>query len=183
MNSPISFRIEPDANQFTDAHPQIRTHSRTQNIALFYCTGFRVWLCFYHRSKTHQVEVTVNTFGEFLKEKRIQKGLTLRQCCADLKVDPSNWSKLERGINPAPKDERLVESWSEFFDLDFTEAERFRDLAALSRNEIPADMASDEKVLSMLPVFFRAARGNKLEGDKLHEFFEDIRKLNSPDKE
>lgn len=122
-------------------------------------------------------------FGELLKDLRIQKELTLRQCCADLKVDPSNWSKMERGVTPPPKDTKTLEKWATFFGLSGNAKGEFLDLASLARKEIPADVASDETVIAALPAFFRAVRGQELEGDRLKEFIEDLRAVHSPDKE
>jgi transcriptional regulator with XRE-family HTH domain len=123
------------------------------------------------------------SFGEHIKELRIQKELTLRQCCADLGVDPSNWSKMERDVTPPPKDISILERWAKFFGLAGQRKQEFFDLAALSRSELPEDIASDEKVLAALPAFFRAARGKDLEGKKLKQFIEDVRALHSPVKE
>jgi transcriptional regulator with XRE-family HTH domain len=120
-------------------------------------------------------------FGDKLKELRIQKRLTLRDCAAVLQVDPSNWSKFERSITPAPKDTEILESWAEYFSLAGQEKSAFFDLAALSRKQIPEDIADDARVMQALPAFFRAVRGKELEGDKLNQFIEDIRKLHSPD--
>ena len=55
-----------------------------------------VWCNLHHK-------ITMN-FGELIKNLRIGKQLTLRQCSAALGVDPSNWSKMERGVSPPPKD-------------------------------------------------------------------------------
>jgi len=122
------------------------------------------------------------TFGELIKDLRIRKELTLRQCCADLGVDPSNWSKMERGINPAPKDITILERWAKFFSLEGAAKQEFFDAAALSRQELPGDIASDEQLLGALPAFFRAVRGNELDGDKLQQFVADLRAVHSPDK-
>jgi transcriptional regulator with XRE-family HTH domain len=67
-------------------------------------------------AKTERNELFM-TFGALLKELRIVKELTLRQCSADLDVDPSNWSKIERNITPAPKDLAVLERWAAFFAL------------------------------------------------------------------
>jgi len=120
-------------------------------------------------------------FGDKLKELRIAKRLTLRDCAAILAVDPSNWSKFERSVTPAPKDITTLESWAEFFGLTGPDKAAFFDLAALSRQEIPADIAEDPRVMQALPAFFRAVRGKELEGDKLSQFIEDLRKVHSPD--
>ena len=93
----------------------------------------------------------MKTFGEQLKNLRIQKELTLRQCSEQIGVDPSNWSKFERGVNPAPKDIAILESWAAFFGLRGAAKQEFFDAAALSRRELPADIASDDKVLAALP--------------------------------
>lgn len=121
-------------------------------------------------------------FGELVKDLRIAKELTLRQCCIELKADPSNWSKMERGITPPPKDAKLLEGWAKFFGLAGDQKREFLDLAALARQEIPADMASDETVIAALPAFFRAVRGHELEGDRLLQFVEDLRAVHSPSK-
>ena len=119
-------------------------------------------------------------FGEQLKDLRILKRLTLRDCAAELQVDPSNWSKFERSITPAPKDIEVLEAWAGFFGLKREAKTAFFDLAALSRKQIPEDIADDARVMRALPAFFRAVRGKELEGDKLKEFIEDIRKIHSP---
>jgi len=120
-------------------------------------------------------------FGDKLKELRIQKRLTLRDCAAILQVDPSNWSKLERSITPAPNDIQVLVSWAEFFGLTGQDKSDFLDLAALSRKQFPEDIADDARVMQALPACFRAVRGKELEGEKLDRFIEDIRKLHSPD--
>lgn len=120
-------------------------------------------------------------FNEQLKQYRIRKGLTLRECSEKLGVDPSNWSKWERGVNPPPKDIEVLESWANFFGLEDGEKLEFLDAAALSRRELPADIASDEKVLAALPAFFRVARGAELNEGQLKQLVEDVRALHSPD--
>lgn len=133
-------------------------------------------------AKTERNELFM-TFGALLKELRIVKELTLRQCSADLDVDPSNWSKIERNITPAPKDLAVLERWAAFFALSGDKKSEFLDLAALARKEIPADMASDETVIGALPAFFRAVRGQELSGARLKEFLQDLKAVHSPDKE
>jgi hypothetical protein len=58
----------------------------------------------------------------------------------------------------------------------------FLDAAALSRQELPEDIASDEKTLALMPAFFRATRDQQLTETKLRQFMEDIRKLHKRDK-
>lgn len=122
-------------------------------------------------------------FGALIKELRIGRELTLRQCCADLNVDPSNWSKMERGVTPPPRDPAVLGEWADFFGLIEDRKQEFLDLAALARNEIPSDMANDETVIRSLPVFFRAVRGQELNDSRIKQFMEDLRTIHSPDKQ
>jgi transcriptional regulator with XRE-family HTH domain len=118
-------------------------------------------------------------FGTKLKNLRIQRRLTLRDCCLALGVDVSNWSKLERGVNPAPKDIEILESWANFFRIHAAERRELFDLAALSRKQIPSDIASDKELMAKLPAFFRVIRGKELKHEKLEQFVEDLRKIHS----
>jgi transcriptional regulator with XRE-family HTH domain len=119
-------------------------------------------------------------FAQLLKDLRARKRLTLRDCADALDADPSNWSKFERGILPAPKDEEVLSAWAEFFGLHASDRQEFLDAAALSRNQLPADLAADPALMAKLPAFFRAMRGKELEGEKLDAFVEDLRKLHRP---
>ena len=122
-------------------------------------------------------------FNETVKSLRIEKRLTLRDFCEQAGLDPSNWSKVERGINPPPGDIGLLERLAKFFGLNGTKKLAFMDEAALQRREIPADVAENEILQKALPAFFRAARGHELTEAELQNFAEDIRKLHTRDSE
>ncbi len=119
-------------------------------------------------------------FGEFLKRSRIQARLTLRDCAGKLGVDPSNWSKLERNISPAPKDASIIDKWADFLGVPSADRQHLLDAASLSRKEIPMDVATDERAIAALPVFFRAVRGKELEGERLDAFIQDLKEAYSP---
>lgn len=120
-------------------------------------------------------------FNETVKSLRIQKRLTLRDFCEQVGLDPSNWSKVERGVNPPPGDVRVLERLAEFFGLSGTEKLSFMDAAALQRKEIPPDVADSALLQKALPAFFRAARGHGLSEAELQALAEDIRKLHTAD--
>ncbi|MFT5466346.1 MAG: transcriptional regulator with XRE-family HTH domain [Verrucomicrobiales bacterium] len=54
------------------------------------------------------------TFGELIKDLRIEKRLMLRQFCQQLGLDPCNWSKIERGLTPPPTEAETIERWTDF---------------------------------------------------------------------
>ena len=129
----------------------------------------------------HNDQIT-NMFSETVKSLRLQKRLTLRDFCQQVGLDPSNWSKVERGVNPPPSDVGLLERLADFFGLAGAEKLAFLDAAALQRREIPLDVADNTILQKALPAFFRAARGHELTEAELKSLAEDIRKLHTPNR-
>jgi len=80
-------------------------------------------------------------FGDYLKELRRAKKLTLRKFCAKVGVDPGNQSKIERGLQNPPMGDKLM-FYARALDLKEGTEEwgRFRDLAYLCAKKIPPDM-------------------------------------------
>lgn len=123
------------------------------------------------------------SFGATIKKLRIARKQTLRQFCFEFGHDPSNWSKIERGVNPPPKDETTLARWAADLGLKpgTPEWSNFMDQAAISRGQIPKDLMNDEQLLEKLPVFFRTVRGAELDDDKLDSLIETIRGVHTPD--
>jgi len=124
----------------------------------------------------------MKTFNETVKSMRLQKRVTLRDFCEKVGLDPSNWSKVERGVNPPPSDIGLLERLAEFFSLSGNEKLAFIDAAAIQRKEIPLDVADNTILQRALPAFFRAARGHELTKTELENLAKDIRQLHTADK-
>jgi transcriptional regulator with XRE-family HTH domain len=101
-------------------------------------------------------------FGENLKELRVKKGLTLRHACRLLNYDPSNWSKIERGIIPSPSDEKTLRKWAKTLNiLKEKEIQEFIDKANLTQGTIPKDILLQDNIVDFLPAFFRTLRNKK----------------------
>jgi transcriptional regulator with XRE-family HTH domain len=115
------------------------------------------------------------TFGEFVRESRIKKSMTLRDFCQILGWDVSNWSKIERGLLQPPKSRKLLRKIAE--TLGFTEKSdewhALFDLAAVSF--IPVALMDDESLIQKLPIFFRTLRGEKPSREDLEELIRKIR--------
>jgi transcriptional regulator with XRE-family HTH domain len=109
------------------------------------------------------------TFGEFVRIKRLDAELSLREFCSRAETDPSNWSKIERDVLPAPANREFLESIAKLLKLKKGDKDwlTFFDLASLSQQKIPDDVYEDEDVLSALPVFFRTVRGEKPSEEEL----------------
>lgn len=122
------------------------------------------------------------SFGDLVKDLRIAQKKTLRQFCLDHGHDPSNWSKLERNINPPPRDEKTLQKWAKQLGLkpDTEQWQEFMDLADMARGEIPKHVLNDEELLKKLPVFFRSIRGAELTEKQLDDLIQMVREAHSP---
>lgn len=120
-------------------------------------------------------------FGPLIKQLRIEKRLTLRNFCRELDFDPSNWSKVERDVNPPPRDTVLLKKLADFFGLDADRRQEFFDAAAVARSEIPRDLVEHDSLAAKLPAFFRSIRGSDPDDRKLRELIRELRKLHTSD--
>ena len=82
------------------------------------------------------------TFGEYLKQKRLDKEITLRGFAKLVDISPVYLCDLEKGRKAAPSMEVMQKMVSKLA-LNKEESERFYDLAALeqtAKNPIPKDL-------------------------------------------
>jgi len=119
-------------------------------------------------------------FGEFIKERRINNGISLREFCKRIEVDASNWSKIERGLLGPPQDEKKLKKIAEVLKIKVGSApwKEMKDLANIDAGIIPDDIRSDERVLKSLPMFFRTLRSDKPTSEELDKLIEMVRKEN-----
>lgn len=111
-------------------------------------------------------------FGAYVKELRLKKRITLRDFCRAAGYDPSNWSKIERGLLPPPKSKEIIKSVAEALRLDENSEEHLTlmELAAISY--IPRDLLTSENITEKLPVFFRTMRGEKPTREELEKLIQ-----------
>ena len=123
-------------------------------------------------------------FGDMVKGLRIKQQKTLRQFCQDNGIDPSNWSKIERNVNPPPRDEATLAKWAQALGIvpGTEEWSEFMDSAEVSRGNIPKDVMTDEKLLAKLPVFLRTMRGAELTDEQLDDVIAKVREAHTKDK-
>ena len=120
----------------------------------------------------------VKLFGNYFKELRIKRRMTLRRFCEEFGFDPGNISKLERGLLPPPQSRGKLEQYAQALGLKKGTSAwyEFFDLAAASRGQIPQEILKDDKLVAKLPVLFRTLRGERVPEKKLDELMEVIRK-------
>jgi len=117
-------------------------------------------------------------FGEFIKQQRLKAGFGLREFCKQYKHDPSNWSKIERGIIPAPKDEEKLKEWALQLKITPNTAgwHTFIDLAFAERGRIPSDIMKNATLVEELPKFFRTLRGQKPTEEEMKNLIDIIKR-------
>lgn len=118
-------------------------------------------------------------FGDYAKDRRIAAGMTLRSFCREAEIDPSNWSKIERGVLAPPDDPDLLGRIAGLLGLKSSEHTDLADLAAIARGQIPADL-KDEEILAKMPAFFRAIRGQEYTREDFEKLMSGVKKLHNP---
>ena len=117
-------------------------------------------------------------YGEFIKELRVKKEISLREFCKQIEMDASNWSKTERGLLAPPQDEEKLKKIAHVLGIKIgSDAwKEMKDLANIDAGIIPEDIRSDEEVLKALPMFFRTVRSDKPTAEELDKLIQMIKK-------
>ena len=105
-------------------------------------------------------------FGDFVRARRAEMGVPLRVFCDENGIDPSNWSKLERGRLAPPQGETL-ERYARALRLKKNSPRWFEfcDLASAETGRIPPDLTEGE-IAARLPVLFRTLRESAKDGGR-----------------
>lgn len=100
------------------------------------------------------------TFGGYVRRVRAVKRIGLREFVMSAGYDPSNWSRIERGLSPAPTDWYRLNQIADHLRMEPGSNERFRliDLAYAEHRMIPPDIVRDEALLEILPELFQRMR-------------------------
>lgn len=116
-------------------------------------------------------------FGKILKDLRIKKELSLREICKATNYDPSNWSKIERGVISPPSDEKILRKWAKTLGLlqKSNEFQEFIDDAKIAQGIIPQDILSRKDAVKCMPAFFRTLRNEKPTKEEIDRLIELIR--------
>jgi transcriptional regulator with XRE-family HTH domain len=122
-----------------------------------------------------------SSFAVFIREKRIAAGLTLREFCRLVDFDPSNWSKVERGLSTPPQSKAFLERIAIILKIELgsQEYKEMSDLAALS---MISEELLESEIIEQLPIFFRTVRGDPPTEDELKKLITKIRSAWTPEK-
>lgn len=115
----------------------------------------------------------MTNFHQFIQEKRTERNVTLREFCRATELDPSNWSKVERGIADPPKSKEILIRIAVALQFNDDEKQTLFDLAMIE--SIPQELRPSENILEKLPIFFRTVRGEKPTEEELRKLIDQLR--------
>ena len=102
------------------------------------------------------------TFGKFIKEKRLEKGINLRKLAELLVLAPAYISDIENGNRNSPSPDKM-EKLVEVLGLNEDEKNEMYDLAAKDRdNTVAPDISEYVKSNDLVRVALRKARNLNL---------------------
>ena len=116
------------------------------------------------------------TFGQFLKTKRLALDLSLREFARNVAMQPSNYCNIESGVLPPPSAEGL-DRIGKMLGLKkgTPDYSMFHDLAAKGRDEIPADVEQFVKGNELLPAMLRTVEYERVTKKQLRGIIEDLK--------
>ena len=100
-------------------------------------------------------------FGSLLNKLRIENNLSIREICKLVSYDPSNWSKIERGLISPPPDDKTLKLWAKTLKIKGEQIQEFMDDANIAQGIIPDDILNRAEMLELMPAFFRTVRNKK----------------------
>ena len=115
-------------------------------------------------------------FGDFIREKRLALGLSMRSFAREVGMQPSNYCNVENGVLSPPSTEG-VQRIAVALHLDPASHEHVRllDLAAEARSEVPADIAKMVRENELIPALLRTVESEHVSEKKLRGIIEDLR--------
>ncbi len=126
----------------------------------------------------------MSRFGDYLKEKRLEKGITTRNMASDLGVSVSYISELESGVKMPPnsKEEKynnLVDKIASFLELNEEESSRLRNLADSdlgAKGYLSTDMTDYINNVPLAMAALRKAKDAHLSDSEWNEIIENMDK-------
>ena len=116
------------------------------------------------------------TFGSFIRNRRMARGLTLRSMAAKLDLSPVYMSNIENDRRAAPTQEHL-ERMAMLLQLDKADREQMLDLAARSRQDrVSADLPDYIMDREIVRAALRTAREADATDQEWQEFIDRIQK-------
>jgi len=119
---------------------------------------------------------TIQTFGDYLRDLRVQRDISMRTLAKELSMDVGNLSKIENGKMKPPMKEQFIENISEILKLSKDEKEKLIDISSHESGEYPRDIKEVLKEHSYIPVLLRTISNKKLSDEDIRKLTEKLNK-------
>ena len=120
----------------------------------------------------------ITIFGEHLRELLVQSNMTLRELARRTGIDPSNLSKIERGVVYPPKKKETLDKMANAFSLERKSKRHFFDMAEQVHGLLPDDLKA-VKENKAIPLLLRTIDNRRLSYEQTVELAKLIEKENS----
>ena len=115
----------------------------------------------------------MGVFGDYISNKRQEKGFTLRGLAKKLGLSASYISDIEKG-NREPNEKTLLDSLVKVLELNSEEAEKLYDMAAEQKNELAQDVSEYVNENSLAKVALRTAKTQCATDEDWKKFIEGL---------
>jgi transcriptional regulator with XRE-family HTH domain len=117
-------------------------------------------------------------FGEYVKRLRLDKELSLREFARRIGEDPSNWSKVERGVVSPSRDAGKIALIAQTHGIvQNSEQWNFlEDYSSVDSATIPQYIMKDKQVLEALPAFFRTIGSLRPTTEEIEKLLQKLKK-------
>ena len=103
-------------------------------------------------------------FGKYIKTKRLSLDISLRNFCEQTKLDPSNWSKIERGrLKPTLSKKQFTRIFVALRMISKPSATLLKSLYLLDNIFGKVKPLTEQDILNTLPVLVRLTANQKAE--------------------
>lgn len=113
-----------------------------------------------------------SSFGEYVKERRVALGKSIRGLASELDMTPAYLSDIEKGNRYAP--EKYLEKIAELLCITGEDAYYFYDLAGKSRNNIYPDLVEYIDKTEIARAALRKARDLDISDTQWQNFIDEI---------
>jgi len=119
---------------------------------------------------------TTQTFGDYLRDLRVHRDISMRSLAKELNMDVGNLSKIENGKMKPPMKEQFIEDISDILKLSKGEKEKLIDISSHESGEYPRDIKEMLKEHSYIPVLLRTISNKKLSDEEIRKLTERLNK-------
>lgn len=112
-------------------------------------------------------------FGQFIREKRIAKHITILEVTSELGISNPYWCDIEKGRRRPPDLEKL-EKLAKMLELTYDERSTMMDLAGMYSDQAAEDITGYILTVPGISTALRIAKDNNVTGEEWQEMIKEM---------